>query len=180
MATRLKSEGVSEQWRQVIGYEGVYEVSDHGNVRRVVGGKGSTAGRVLTAKRSTNGYRHVDLSMRDRKVRHLIHRLVAFAFIGAPPTPAHCVNHIDGDKANNRPSNIEWVSQSENVRHGYRIGLNPGPIVKGAKNPRAKLTDEQVKEIRALRGIEGARVIARRFGVSRSAIQFIHQGKHWT
>jgi hypothetical protein len=180
MATGLTSEGVSEQWRQVVGYEGVYEVSDAGRVRRVSGGQGSIAGRVLTAKRSTAGYRHVDLSVGDRKVRHLIHRLVAFAFIGAPPTPEHCVNHINGDKTNNVPPNLKWVSQGENISHAYRTGLNPGPVVKGVKNPRAKLTDEQVKEIRALKGIEGARVIARRFGVSRSAIQFIHQGKHWT
>ena len=180
MAYRSTSEGVSEEWRPITGYEGVYEVSSLGRVRRIASGQGATAGRVLTEKKATNGYRHVDLSKSDYKIRHRIHRLVAYAFIGPPPTPRHGVNHIDGDKTNNRPSNIEWATQSENVSHAYKLGLNPGPDVKGAKNPRAKLTPAQVEEIKALRGVEGARVLARRFGVSRSAIQFIHQGKHWT
>lgn len=134
---------------------------------------------MLTQKKATNGYRHVDLSREDRKVRFGIHRLVAYAFIGPPPTVDHVVNHLNGAKADNRSENIEWVTRGENVSHGYRTGLNPGPDVKGARNPRAKLTQEQVAEIRALRGIVGARTLAVRFGVSRSAIQFIHQGKHW-
>ena len=184
MASRLENQGIpgdgGEQWLPVVGYESIYEVSDHGRVKRIAGGRGTVAGRVLTTKFSTNGYCHADLSRDDRKVRFGVHRLVAFAFLGPPPSPAHVVNHIDGDKANNRPSNLEWVTQGGNIAHGYRLGLNPGPIVSGEKNPRSKLTAQQVAEIRSLRGIVGARVLAKRYGVSRSAIQFIHQGKHWT
>lgn len=154
-------------------------MSSHGYVKRVAAGKGTVAGRVLTQKHATNGYRHVDLSRDDRKVRFGIHRLVAFAFLGPPPTSAHVVNHIDGNKTNNVPANLEWVSQGANISHAYSTGLNSGPNVTGENNPRAKLTQAQVTEIRALKGKIGARVLAQQYGVSRSAIQFIHQGKHW-
>ena len=55
----------------------------------------------------------------------LVHRIVCRAWHGPPPTPKHQVNHIDGDKTNNHPENLEWVTQTENMKHAWRTGLMP-------------------------------------------------------
>lgn len=170
---------MSERWRPIVGYEGVYEISDFGRVRRCSGGQGAIVGRVLTCKRGTAGYLHVDLSIGDQKTRFLIHRLVATAFIGPRPSDSHEVNHRDAVKTNNAATNLEWLTRQENIAHAGELGLYGGRPLPGSSNGRAKLTDFQVAEIRSLKGIVGARRLAERFGVSRSAIQFIHQGKHW-
>ncbi len=169
---------MQENWLPILGYEGFYEVSDCGRVRRVKGGRGSVAGRILTCKVAPNGYQHVDLSIRDKKTRFLIHRLVATAFIGVPEFGAE-VNHKDGCKTNNKIENLEWVTRGQNLSHAYRTSLKKHHDVRGANNPRARLTDAQVEEIRGLKGKLGQRAIAKRYNVSRTTIQWIHQGKHW-
>lgn len=165
-------------WKAVTGYEGVYEISSSGRVRRVGKCRGSVVGRILTIK-TWNGYSHVDLSRGDMKKRHLVHRLVAQAFLGSPPHPTAVVNHKNFNRLDNRVKNLEWTSYLGNSQHAVMNGRVGGRPMPGDQNPRAKLTQQQVAEIRALRGIVGARKLAERYGVSRSAIQFIHQGKHW-
>lgn len=169
----------SETWLPVPGYEDLYSVSDYGRVQRIGAGKGATAGRIITPKRATNGYLHVDLSKGDKKTRFRIHRLIAMAFIGPPPAPDSIVNHKDGDKTNNTSRNLEWVTYSENARHAVSIGLVRWKPLPGELNGRAKLTREQVDEIKALRGVVGQRELAKCYGVARTTIQWIHQGKHW-
>jgi DNA-binding transcriptional regulator YiaG len=172
--------GSSERWKPVLHFENDYEVSDHGKVRRSRDARGVKAGRFLKPMTSTSGYLVVVLYHDGRSKREAIHRLVAAAFIGPAPTPRHQVNHKNGIKSDNRLANLEWVTCQENNRHAVLTGLNtfdhPSP---GERNGLAKLTWTQVAEIRALRGRVGARQIAKRYGVSRSAVQFIHQGKHW-
>jgi hypothetical protein len=164
---------MKERWVPVPGYEDLYEVGSLGGVRR-------RGGAVpFTSKRGTNGYLYIDLSRGGKKTRFLVHRLVATAFLGLCPSAAHQVNHRDADRANNAPANLEWVTGRENVQHAILLGHVGGRPMPGAENPRARLTWESVREIRALRGHVGARRLACRYGVSRSAIQWIHQGKHW-
>ena len=69
---------------------------------------------------------HVGLSQgaAHTTVRRLVHRLVAIAFIGLPD-PGQQVNHIDGDKANNRSMNLEWMTAGENIRHAISLGNHP-------------------------------------------------------
>lgn len=81
----------------------------------------SRFGRVITPQMTKAGYVRVELAGR----KHLVHRLVAGAFI-ANPDGKPCVNHIDGNKTNNNASNLEWVTQSENQLHAYRCGLQRG------------------------------------------------------
>lgn len=169
-----------ETWLPIPAYEDLYAVSSLGRVQRTGGGKGATAGRIVAPKIATNGYRHVDLSRGDCKVRFGIHRLVALAFLGPSPFEGAMVNHKDGDKTNNIPENLEWVDRIGNARHAVSIGRGGGKALPGESNGRAKLTIDQVAEIRSLKGRIGQREIARRFGVARTTIQWIHQGKHWT
>lgn len=108
-----------ERWLPVVGHEGLYEVSDIGRVRRIAGGRGARAGRVLGGKISDPGYRAVSLGA-DHTER--VHVLVAAAFIG--PRPAgYTINHRDGDKLNNTVENLEYATYSENNRHAFATGL---------------------------------------------------------
>src|SRR5690242_190605 len=115
----------NEQWRPVVGYEGAYEVSDHGRVRSLMrevpagqrGGTRLVPGRLLVAPLGRNGYRQVTL----RRRTHLVHALVATAFLGERP-PGLEVCHNDGDSENNAVANLRYDTVSENrldtVRHG--------------------------------------------------------------
>ena len=95
------------------------------------------------------------------------------------PKGKPCVNHIDGDKANNLVSNLEWVTYSENHKHAYRTGLRVGAQVRGGDHGNAKLTWPKVRKIRALRGKLSQRKLASKFDVCKATIQFIHAGKTW-
>lgn len=172
------SREVKEVWRQVVRYEGMYEVSSLGRFKRVAQGRGAVVGRFLsTRRRNKKGYIVIELCIGDVKRRFLAHQLVARAFIGPPPTSHHVINHKDSNKTNNQVDNLEWLTRPENNAHAKEHGLlRP---CRGVDNGRAKLSEDQIKEIISMKGIVGARVIASRFGVARSMIQRIHQGKAW-
>ncbi len=102
------------KWRTIEKYSR-YEVSDSGEVRNVVSGK------VLKPCYST-GYAHVTLCDENGRHQTSIHKLVAEAFIDNPNNDTE-INHLDGDKRNNRVDNLEWCDRSHNMRHAYAIGL---------------------------------------------------------
>lgn len=169
-----------EEWRCVLGYEGYYEVSNLGRVRRVRAGQGATAGRIMRIKPPTRScdYCRVQLCRFDVKRIFSVHFLVAQAFLGKRPR-GKFPNHKDLDKTNNAASNLEWLTRKQNAQHALLNGRRGGRAMPGVENGRAKLTEEQVKEIRRLKGIVGQRALAALCGVSKTAIQLIHQGKHW-
>lgn len=110
-----------EEWRDVVGYEGVYEVSSFGNVRRVDLGHHSTKEGLKSQRTDPNGYKQVDLWNGSGRT-HRVHRLVAKAFI-PNPKKKRTVNHKDGDKTNNHVDNLEWATYSENNQHMHDTGL---------------------------------------------------------
>src|SRR5262245_56325267 len=113
-----------EGWRPAPGYEGWYEVSSVGRVRRVFACRGATAGRVLQ-QTMQGDYLAVTLYRHDRKKKFGVHVLVASAFHG--PRPAGMiVNHKDTDKLNNRAENLEWATTLANVQHAISHGLAGG------------------------------------------------------
>ena len=171
---------MSEEWRPVIGYAGYYEVSDLGRVRRVRGGRGATAGRILRAKppNRTSDYCRVQLCKNDVRRTFGVHVLVCEAFHGRRPRGKQ-PNHKDLDKTNNCAANLEWTTRKQNAQHALAGGRRFGSSLPGEKNGRAKLTAAQVAEIVRLRGIVGQRSLAALCGVSKTCIQAIHQGRHW-
>jgi hypothetical protein len=105
-----------EIWKDVVEWEGKYQVSNLGRVRK-------NTGRILTASATRWGYFVVGLKVKTDKSRVFrIHRLVALAFIPNPEMKA-TVNHIDGNKLNNCVTNLEWATQRENVQHAQVLGL---------------------------------------------------------
>ncbi len=122
---------MQEEWRPIVGYEDLYEISSLGRVRsldRYTYGKNGSKrlhkGRYLKPF-TTHGYKVIDL-YKDKKRKHCkVHRLVAEAFIlNDDPENKTDVNHIDGDKSNNAINNLEWCTRRENIMHAFEKGLN--------------------------------------------------------
>lgn len=103
-------------WKEIKGFEGLYEVSSEGNVKRV------NTQLILKPRKHTGGYLTVCLWKDGKPTYRFIHRLVAFAFIKNPNDKRE-VNHKDGVKTNNLLENLEWVSPRENQKHASAIGL---------------------------------------------------------
>lgn len=163
-------------WRPILGFEGIYDISDQGQVRRLTSGRGHCrAGRLLKPRPNRKGYLRVALH-HHRRADRTLHQLVAETFIGPRPSAKAQVNHKDGNKANNAVSNLEWVTPLENARHAQACGLVP-PL-RGEANGRAKLTREQVLQIREDPRV--ARVVAAEYSVSISLIGAIRRREIWT
>jgi DNA-binding NarL/FixJ family response regulator len=109
---------MKEIWLPIPNYEGLYEISNLGRVRRLRGKDGT----ILKPFIDTHGYLIVTLSKNSQKKLIRIHRLVALIFLPNPENKAQ-VNHIDGNKFNNRIDNLEWSTKIENQRHAERMGL---------------------------------------------------------
>jgi hypothetical protein len=103
-------------WKPVVGYEGLYEISSLGKVRSIY--RGRNTGKALAPIKSQNGYLVVTPSKNGVVKQKSIHRLVAMAFLPNPKSKI-CVNHINGDKHDNRVENLEWATYQENEVHSH-------------------------------------------------------------
>lgn len=133
--------------------------------------------RVRRVTIHTTGYLRLCIVV-DGKVRHFyVHRLVAAAFIGECP-PNHNVNHLDGEKRNPRPENLEYTTQSQNYRHALNtLGFRPA---RGEQHWKAARTEAQVREIkRRLAAGEGVVSVAREMDIPSSSVSLIGRGVTW-
>ncbi len=128
-------EELKEEWRDIEGYEGLYQVSSEGRVksleRNVVKGKGGLykiEEKVLKSGKGTWGYLIVKLYKDEKKKNHRIHRLVASAFLDNPNNLPQ-VNHKDENRTNNRVENLEWCSPQYNINYGTRTEKTQIPIL---------------------------------------------------
>ena len=166
-----------EIWRDVVGYEGLYNVSDFGRVKSFHNGK-----IIIRKPAFSNGYLKVSLC-KDGSIRtHKIHTLVAKAFIPNPENKPS-VNHIDGNKTNNCVENLEWSTQTENMQHASQIGLLKHQGLKGSDDPSSKFSDEDIRYIRenCILGSKnfGAQAFAKMYGVHSKTISRIVHGEHY-
>ena len=171
-----------ELWLPVTDWEGVYEVSNFGNVRRVLEGKGTRGpNHVLKPGTEKGGYLHVNLHYNGVRKIAKVHALILGAFVGPRPKKSE-INHKDGDTANNRVSNLEYCSVSENKLHSYAVLQRLRKGAKGMANAKAKLTDEQVSEIRHRYSLGGVsqQKLADEFGVNQTMVGFIVRRVSWS
>lgn len=106
-----------EIWKDILGYEGLYQVSNLGNVRSL---NYRRSGKTKLLKQGTdNGYKRVELSKNGKKKKYWVHRLVAISFISNPNNYKE-VNHKDEDKSNNNVNNLEWCTREYNNNYGTR------------------------------------------------------------
>jgi len=162
-------QSVNRLWSDVKDYEGVYEISNDGLVRRIGKAKSARVGRILKpAQTERGGYHVVSLWRYNKGTTRLIHRLVAIAFVEGDHSLT--VNHKDGNKLNNRAENLEWVTLEENTLHAHRTGLaSKETCYKPSLIPledRAKIRD------RVAAG-ELQKVIAAEYGCSKPLISWI-------
>lgn len=177
----------AEIWKDIKGYEGHYQVSNHGNVRSCYREGIATNGRlfvvpsILIKKHISNaGYQRITVS-KNRKTKHLtIHRLVAESFLDKKEDK-NIVDHIDRNKENNHVDNLRWCNQKENIKFFFDTFAR-----KGETAANAKLTDKDVSHIKRemdrLMDIDKKYVekIAKGYGVSRDAIYKIKVKKYWS
>ena len=102
-----------EEWREIKGYEGIYEVSNMGRVKRV------KTQYILKPIKNRLGYCGVMLSKKGKPIRFLIHRLVASAFLMKKRKKYNVINHKDGNPQNNHVENLEWCTQAHNLKYSH-------------------------------------------------------------
>lgn len=172
-------DSATEEWRDIPGYEGLYQASSLGRIKRIAGSPRCPHDRVL-AHMSHRGYSQVALSKDGKPLTQQVHKLVCAAFLGA--SGGLHVNHKDGNPANNRIDNLEYVTPSENTQHAYNTGLQPSR--KGSGNGQAKITEADVRKIRrrAASGFKyGERkAFAAQMGIAGNTMTNIINNKLWT
>ena len=162
---------MEEIWKDIPGYEGLYQVSNLGRVRRV------DSGRILKPQKCTAGYLKISLSKKSIEKQFLVHRIVAKVFIQNQFYKPQ-VNHIDGDKTNNCVNNLEWCNNQENNIHSFRE--------LGRKSNGWKKFARKVMCVETNKKYESVTIAANTVGVTHESIRraasnpkYTCKGYHW-
>ena len=174
---------MSKARRPIPNYEGLYEITDTGQVYSTPR-KGSKGG--LKADYTDNsGYLRVGLCKGGSQKTHLVHQLVASAFLGEN-TGGLFVCHKDGNPSNNSASNLYYGTRSDNAKdavdhgtHNFLAGNFKGKRVKGENCPWSKITEEVVSYIRLMKGEKSSRELAKELSISQSSVSAIWTGRSW-
>lgn len=179
---------MTEVWKPIANTDDVYWVSNLGNVRstdRIVtysdGRKELHEGKIIIGGKSNNGYRIVGLTIGKKRKYYTVHRLVATAFIPNPNNKPQ-INHKNGIRTDNRADNLDWCSQSENMKHSYRV--------LGRKSPRGNLGNTgklcnrakiilQIKDGKIVAEFYGSCEAARKTGISQAHIVSVANHKKY-
>lgn len=165
-----------ERWRDVVGYETLYMVSNFGRIKSLE--KNDSAGDlrseiVMKQNLSCFGYLRIELRKDKKRKINFCHVLVGKAFIKNPKNKPH-INHKNGIKIDNRVSNLEWVTQKENSRHALKTGLFKQI---GEKGYFAKLTNKKALDI--FNSNKTTKELMIEYDVSKSTIDHIKSGLSW-
>ncbi|QDU20570.1 NUMOD4 motif-containing HNH endonuclease [Urbifossiella limnaea] len=161
-----------EEWKSIPGFPG-YEASSFGRIRN------TRRNHILDGTTTHKGYKQVNVRGERGRRSAAVHRLVALAFLGPPPSRYVC-HHINAVKDDNRPQNLVWLTIGQNVRLAHQMRLVPFDHMKGERNPAAKLTDDRVRAMRAQgRAGETSVALAAAFGVSVRSVDKVLARQAW-
>lgn|SRR5262249_35182292 len=174
-----------ERWKPIPGYEDCYAVSDRGRVKRIahVGYWTKRPPKLLAPRPNKYGYIKFHLCKDGVRKDSVAHRLVWLAFCG--PIPRHLqINHLNGDKSDNRLCNLEVCTQSQNAAYSFRVLGRPAPSggsLVGSQRPSAKLKEADIPRIIALyrTGKYRQKDIGKMYGVSQRMISLITRREYW-
>jgi len=129
----------------------------------------------------SHGYLNIVFRLDGKNLRYRVHEVIAFVG-GLNLTHPLTINHKDGNKLNNKITNLETVTIKQNIIHAHKLGLSKAPLVCGELSINAKLTLKQVKEIKITyqKGSISTRKLASEYGVSHTTIRRIINGKIWS
>jgi hypothetical protein len=152
-----------EIYKDIQGYEGIYQVSNLGNVKRI-NNKNNKNELVLKQFYNVRGYYQIGLYFNNKQKYYYVHRLIAQAFI---PNPNNypIINHINGIKSDNSIGNLEWCTYLHNIRHAFSTGLNIAPIGDNHKRSK-KIIDTKTGEI-----YHSAITLSKKLGVKRETLR---------
>jgi hypothetical protein len=156
-----------EQWKDVIGFEGIYEVSNHGNIRSVKSGQ---LKKITIDKKTNRPFLNLWKNNKQTVVR--VHKLVLEAFVGKAPQGMECC-HNDGNSFNNHIDNLRWDTHKSNIHDRIKHGTSN----RGERCGNSKLTLEQVRAIRKDDRLQ--RLIASDYGIVESMVSRIKNGIRW-
>ena len=174
-----------EIWKDVVGFEGLYKVSNLGSVKGMskswvcgmYSGIRTKPESILKLSIESNGYYQVWMAKSGDGKHYLVHRLVAKAFLENLENKKD-VNHKNGNKLDNALDNLEWCTRSENIIHAFRNNFKKPSS--GSKHGMSKLKEDDVLKIRELAGKYTKLELAEMFGVGRRSINNIVNYKSWT
>lgn len=179
---------MKEEWKDIKGYEGLYQVSNLGRIYRlpykIPTGKikeGYEVNQRLRGKQNRLYY-SVKLRRNGAGVEYYVHRLVANEFVeNEKPDKFDQVHHINNDKLDNRAENLQWVNNQLNIQDSFKTTNRMENTPKGSKNRSAKLTEEDVKYVWKLisEGYSNNEIINKVKNLSKNSLSKIITGKNW-
>lgn len=172
-----------EQWKDIYNYEGIYQVSSAGRIKSLKR-RGCKNERILTPHLNNNGYYFISLCRNGVCKNVTVHRLVALAFIPEVKDKLQ-VNHINGEKTDNRVSNLEWVNNREDVIHSFKTHPHylenlRSEAYLNALNQRRKIkpVNQYSLDGKLMRSFTSVRAASLATGVSKNEIYFVCSDKY--
>lgn len=176
---------MEEIWKDIKDYEGLYQVSNQGRIKRLSGKCLAKGGNyrnltetILTLFPNKTRYNYLYVNLNNNGIKQFrVHKLVALAFIENPNNYPQ-INHKDADKNNNSVENLEWCTGQQNIDHAKANNLYPERF--GEKAPNCKLTQLEVDNIKErLKNKETGRSIAKLYNISEGMLSLIKHNKNW-
>lgn len=174
---------INKIWKPIIGYEGLYKISNYGEIKSLNYGR-TKREKIMSPNKDTDGYLLISLSKEGSVKKHKIHQLVLIHFVGRKPFSEAVCRHLNGEPGDNAYFNLQWSTKSDNqkdrVRHGTISTNLQTRDQRGSKNNMVRLICADIPEIRKL-SLEGMSDldISKIYNVSKGCIYGITHNINW-